>query len=152
MNYSTAVMLFNTNIRAIKVTYEPDQPQQQPKRYNFKTLDETIKAEDLVVVATDTRHGMTVVKVEEVDIDIDPDDDTEIKWIVSKVQTSEYKHVLDEEKKWIEQLKASEKRRKREEIKKNMLEMYKDSGIEALPITNMQSEKAVEAIEDSKKK
>jgi hypothetical protein len=85
---STAVMLINPNIRAIKTTYEPD-PTNGIKvpRYIFKTLDKTIKPGDFVVVATDTRWGLTVVKVDEVDVDVDFEASTPTKWVISKVDT-----------------------------------------------------------------
>lgn len=137
MNYSTAVMLINTNIRAIKVTYELDTDKLRQQRYTYKTLDASIKVGDYVIVPTETRHNMTVCRVEEVDVDVDFEDSTEIKWIVDRVNKGDHDNILKEESKWIEALKQSEKRRKREEIKKSMLEMYQDEGIEKLPIANM---------------
>lgn len=137
MNYSTAVMLINQNIRAIKTTYEPDTPSKKHERYTFKTLDHSIKPGDYVVVPTDTRHGMTVVLVDEVDVDVDFESGVEIKWAVSKVAVEESQKILLEEQKWIDTLKASEKRRKREEIKKNIFDMYQDDGIDKLAIANM---------------
>lgn len=150
MNYSTAVMLINPKIRAIKTTYEPD-PNIPNKvtRYIFKTLDDTIKVGDYVVVPTDTRWLLTVVRVDEVDVDVDFESSTIIKWIVSRVSTEDNAKILAEETKWVEALKASEKRRKREEIKKNMLDMYQDDGITNLPIANMSAVTDIPAIEQS---
>lgn len=72
MNYSTAVMLFNPEIRAISVSYEKDEKGAGKKPfYTYKTLDKTIEKGDLVVVPTDTRHEFTVVRVEEVDVEVD---------------------------------------------------------------------------------
>lgn len=144
MNYSTAVMLINDNIRAVKTIYEPDTEKAYQQRYIFKTLDHSIQKGDYVVVPTDTRHGMTVVQVDEVDVEVDFESPTEIKWIVSRVSLDNNTHVLKEEKKWINELKASEKRAKREEIKKKMLEMYNDSGIEQMPIANLSDIAAIE--------
>lgn len=139
MNYSTAVMLINENIRAIQTIYEPDEPGRKQPRTIFKTLDSSINTGDFVVVPTDTRHGMTVVEVVEVDVDVDFESNTPVKWIISKVEIEENNKILKEEEKWIEALKESEKRRKREEIKANMLAMYQDAKIDALPIASMQS-------------
>lgn len=158
MNYSTAVMLINTNIRAIKVIYEPETDDQIPQRvkdtgkkpikgqirYVLKTLDKNIQAGDYVVVPTTTRHGLTVVLVDEVDVEVDFDSAAEIKWVISRIDLSDSKTIAAEEIKWIDALKASEKRRKREEIKKNLLDMYKDDGIEKLAIANMGSASAIE--------
>lgn len=94
MNYSTAVMLINPNIRAIKAIYEPDSVDLAGKvvragqRYIFKTLDPSIIKGDLIVVPTTTRHGFTVVKVEEVDVEIDFEASIELKWIVDKVSVA----------------------------------------------------------------
>lgn len=143
MNYTTAVMLINPNIRAIKAIYEPDVTDQYGKviktgqRYIFKTLDTNIQKGDLIVVPTTTRHGFTVVKVEEVDIEIDFESSIELKWVVDRVCVSGYSNVQVEESKWIDALKASEKRAKREEIKKKMLDMYKDDNIEKMAIAQM---------------
>lgn len=158
MNYSTAVMLINENIRAIKVIYEPETDEQIPQRvkdtgkkpvkgqtrYVLKTLDPNIKAGDYVVVPTTTRHGLTVVLVDEVDVEVDYDSTTEIKWVISRVDLSDSKLIAAEEIKWIEALKASEKRKKKQEIKKNLLDMYQDDGIEKLAIANMGNATALE--------
>lgn len=82
MNFSTAVFLINDKARAIKAVYEPHDG---VKQTTFKTLDPDIKKDDLVVVATGTRHGFTVVKVVETDLSIDFKDKTEMCWIVSKL-------------------------------------------------------------------
>jgi hypothetical protein len=69
VNYTTAVFLINDSIRAVTCTYEND-----GKRVPFKTLDKTIAVDDIVVVPSGTRHGMTTCKVVEVDSDVDYDD------------------------------------------------------------------------------
>lgn len=139
MNYSSAVMLINPNIRAVKIVYEKDSDNNKVTRYTFKTLDPSIKKGDLVVIPTSTRHGYTVVLVDDVDVEVDFDSSVELKWIVCKAPVQQYEDILAEEKKWIGAIKASEARKKREDIKKNMLEMYKDSGIEQIGIATMQA-------------
>lgn len=143
MNYSTAVMLINPKIRALKTIYQPDAPRADGKasmtapRVIFKTLDPDIAKGDLVVVPSSTRHNFTVVLVDEVDVDVDFDSDVKIGWIVQKVSKEAFDNIAQEEGKWIETIKASEKRRKREELKKSMLDMYAADGVETLPIANM---------------
>lgn len=139
MNYSSAVMLINQNIRAVKIVYEKDSEHNKVQRYIFKTLDQSIQKGDLVVIPTSTRHGYTVVMIDEVNVDVDFDSSVELKWIVCKAPIQQYEAILSEEKKWIEAIKESEKLRRREEIKKNMFEMYKDSGIEQIGIATMQA-------------
>jgi len=97
MNYSTAVMLFNSDIRAVRVSYDPnDKAGGVVKSYLFKTLDPDLKVGDFVSIPTDTRHLLTVAKVEEVDSEIDFESNLEIKWIVSRVPTKEYESILAE--------------------------------------------------------
>lgn len=150
MNYSTAVMLINPNIRAISTLYQPDVTHndgsilKKAVRTIFKTLDQSIKKGDFVVVPTNTRHGATVVLVEDVDVEVDFESSTEIHWVIDRVSKEGHTKVLSEEGKWIEALKASEKRRKREEIKRNMLAMYDDDGIQQLPIASLGAPTLVE--------
>lgn len=139
MNFTTAVMLLNQNISAIHTIYEEETEQRRQPRTTFKTLDTTIQVGDFVVIPTDTRHKMTVVKVVGVDVDVDFESQTPVQWVISKVNMDAHNTILSEEQKWIETIKASEKRRKREELKKNMLEMFHEDGIEQLAIANMGS-------------
>lgn len=129
MNYSTAVMLFNEDIRALRVSYDPkDLLNGEVKSYIFKTLDPDLKVDDFVTIPTNTRHNMTVAKVEEVEVEIDFDSDLEIKWIISRVPVKEYEAILEDEKVWISQMKKSQNRKKKEDIKKSMIEMYQADG------------------------
>lgn len=129
MNYTTAVMLFNNDIRPIAVSYETDGKGNGVKPFTiFKTFDADIKAGDYVVVPTETRHGMTVCRVEGVDVEIDFDDKTPVNWIVGKISKEAYAQALDKETKLIEYMKKAENRKKREDIKKNVTEMLNDKG------------------------
>lgn len=142
MNYSTAVMLINDNIRAIAVSYEtmggkPDGDGIKPFKI-YKTLDQSIKVGDYVVVPTDSRHGMTVVRVEEVDVDIDFDDPKKIEWAIVKVDGSFHDEILKEEEKWIDRLKTVERKKKRKEMREDLLEDYNEDGaLERLQIASM---------------
>lgn len=128
-NYSTAVMLFNSDIRAVRVSYDPkDLVSGKPRDYLFKTLDPDIKAGDYVSIPTDSRHNMTIGKVEEVDSEVDFDADIELKWIISRVPTDGYEAILKDEQAWIAEMKKAQIRKKKEDIKKNMLDMYQADG------------------------
>lgn len=137
MNYSTAVMLFNKEIRAINVTYEPDTDRNLQPRTMFKTVDKSIKKGDFVAIPTNTRHNITVVKVEDVDVEVDFDSSVEVKWIVGKVDTETSAKITEDETVWIAQLKASEKHRKAEEMKKNVIAMYEYEGGNKMPLPNI---------------
>ena len=81
----------------IRVRYEP---RDGAKSQIFKTRDKTIETGDLVVVPTGTRYNMTVCMVTEVDNhlgDFFPNDST-IKWIVCKVDATEYDALREQDR------------------------------------------------------
>lgn len=133
MNYTTAIFLINKDVRAILVNYEPDLP---TKLCMFKTLDKTIKKDDYVVVPTHTRHGMTVSKVIEVDVDVDFDNQTLIGWVVTKVDRSQYEITLSQEGDALAVIKSAEKTKKRNELAAALLADSKDA-LKALPISTI---------------
>jgi predicted Mrr-cat superfamily restriction endonuclease len=136
MNYSTAVFLINKHVRALACTYE--QGDNAPRTI-FKTLDEAIKAGDFVVVPTDTRHNMTVVKVVEPDVDVDFDSSVQVKWIIGKVDRAAYEQTLAQEAAAIQEIKRAELRKKREDLAGSLLANHLDT-IKALPIAAMNGE------------
>ena len=137
MNYSTAVMLINQNIRAIKTVYEDEIEHKHQTPVMFKTLDQEIKVGDFAIIPSHTRHKKTVVKVTEVDCDLDFESDVILEWVIDKVVTANHEKILVEEKVWLDALQKAEKRRKRDEIKKSMLDMYKEDGVQGLGIATM---------------
>ncbi len=144
-NYSTAVMLFNPNIRAVRVSYETEEQNKNRTLYIFKTLDESIEVGDYVVIGTSSRHNLTVVKVEEVDVEVDIDSATQLAWLVDRVETSAHRKITEDEKSWIAQMKKAQIRKKREDLKDSMMEMYKDEGITDAAIVQMGSLPAIES-------
>ncbi len=145
MNYSTAVMLLNDNIRAVNVTYEPDESAYDTaKRTMYKTLDASLKVGDLVVVPTDTRHKFTIAKVDEVDVEVDFESTTQVDWIAGNAPIDLYEDILAKENEMITVVKASEKRAKREEIRKNMMGLQEENKLETLAIANMTGDGEVE--------
>ena len=106
MNYSTAIFLINKNVRAVMCNYEPDAPD---KKVMFKTLDMTLKVGDFVIVPTKTRHGMTVSKIVETDVDVDFDSAIPVCWVVAKVDAKDYEITLAQEAEAIQVIKSAEK-------------------------------------------
>jgi hypothetical protein len=141
MNYTTAIFLINKNVRAVLCNYEPDAPD---KKVMFKTLDPTIKVDDLVIVPTKTRHGMTVSKVVETDVDVDFDSHTPVCWIVTKVDSANHKQTLAQEADAIRIIQSAEKTKKRNELAAALLA---DSGgaLKALPITVMNGDQVLQS-------
>ena len=119
MNYSTAIMLVNESIRAIRCAYEPTQ--EGTKEYLFKSLDNTIKVGDLVVVPSTTRYKRAVVKVTEIDAEVDYDSTVQIEWIVGKIDNADYAAIRAAEQEAIDKIKAAEKLRKKAELRDKLL-------------------------------
>lgn len=139
MNYTTAVFLINKNVRAVLCNYEPDAPD---KKVMFKTLDPSIREGDLVIVPTKTRHGMTVSKIVEVDVDVDFDNGTQVSWIVSKIDQSGYEATVSQEADAIRVITSAEKTKKRNELAAALLADSKEA-LAALPITVMNGDSVV---------
>ena len=130
MNYSTAVFLINKHVRAIIGTYEATD---NAPRTIFKTLDDGIAVGDFVVVPTDTRHKMTIVKVVETDVDPDFESSTQVQWIVGKVDRADFELHLREEAQAITAIKAAELKKKRADLAKSMFDANYEE-LKALPI------------------
>lgn len=124
MNYSTAIFLISDDVRAVKATYEKWKDHEEDKKhsYIFKTLEQGLKVGDYVVVETDTRHGMTICKISEIDVEPDYDSSYDLKWVVAKVNKEAHDKLLEQEKTAIERVKKAEKTRKRKELRANMME------------------------------
>lgn len=119
MNYSKSIFLINQNARSVLVSYDGNDLRE--KKMMFKTLDASIKKDDLVVVPTTTRYNMTVCKVIDTDVDVDYDSPEEILWVVQKVDQESYKTILAQEQVAIQVIRTSETKRKRADLAKVFL-------------------------------
>lgn len=133
MNYSTAIFLLSDKARAALVSYEPAGNGCKPETTLYKTLNPDIHAGDYVVVPTDTRHGMTVCKVEEIDVDPDIETSANVEWIIGVVNSADFEEIKQQENDAIAQIKSAEKRRKRDELREALLADAGDE-LKALPI------------------
>lgn len=131
MNNSTIVLLINDTARALRATYEDGHTPSL-----FKTLDQAIAVDDLIVVETNTRHGMTVCKVTEVDIDVDFDAAGDVKWVVHKINASAYQSILEQEKEAIAAVHSAERRRKKEQLRESLFADHQER-LKALAISNV---------------
>lgn len=127
MDASKIVFLINDQVRLIRVSYEAQPADIQnvtagyaPKFYNFKTLDQSIKVGDFVVVETGTRHGLTVCKVEEVDLDVDFDDGISLKWAFQRVDAVNMETIRSAEAEAIAAAKRAELKRKRAQLREGI--------------------------------
>lgn len=104
MNYTLASFLLDDNVRAVLVNYDPADV---GKKHRYcKTTDRSIKPDDLVIVPTTTRHGFTVCKVMEVDVEPPLDSDDPISWIVGTVDLDAYERTKKQDDADIAKVKA----------------------------------------------
>jgi hypothetical protein len=115
MNLSTAIFLVNKSVRAVRVSYDAEPNRHNPANF-FKTFDESLTKGDFVVVPTNTRHGFTVCKVEEIDFVVNFDSHTQYDWIVGKVDKAAYDSIVEQEKTVLDRIAKAEENRKRKEL------------------------------------
>lgn len=130
MDNSRIVFLINDTARAIMATYEDNGTAEM-----FKTLDADIRVGDLVAVQSTTRHKVTICKVTEVDVDVNFDGTTPLKWIISRVDMDAFDQILAGEAQAVSVVQAAELKRKKEELRKTMFANHEDS-ISALALTS----------------
>lgn len=131
MNPTATILLVNAEARAIRIAYEPDRGDAKNFRI-LKTFDKSIKPGDFVVVATETRHKMTVVKVEEVDVLWDVDGSDPIGWAIAKVDVERHDALLVQERELIRTVQNAQARRRREELSQDILKDNPD--LKSLPL------------------
>jgi hypothetical protein len=130
MHPSTILFLINDDIRAVSGKYE-----EHGRAETFKTMDQTLKVGDLAVVQSGTRHGMTVVEITAVDLDLNYDGNEEVKWVVQKIDKPGFNKTLELEREAITAVQSAERRRKREELRKTMFADH-EATINALALAN----------------
>ena len=121
MKNSMIVFLINDDVRAITGQYEPG-----GKIEPFKTMDPSIKKDDLIVVESGTRHEMTVVKVVDVDVDVDFEHGPDIKWVVQRIDTAGFDTMLKNEEAAVSTVQQAEKRRKKAELRENLFRDHEE--------------------------
>ena len=126
MDNSKIVFLINDQVRAVRGIYEEASILNQPKHV-FKTLDQDLAVGDIAVVETTTRHGFTVVKLIEVDIDLNFDDPAETKWVVAGVNMDAFALVKKQEAAAISAVQQAELRRKKAELRATMFKDHEES-------------------------
>lgn len=126
MEATKIILLINDDARLLEGRYE-----ENGKTELFKTMDPTIKIDDLVVVESGTRWGFTVVKIISDDAEIDFDSDTKVRWIHSKVDRRAFDKILAQEAKAISAVRAADRNRRRNELRDAM---FSHDELKALPM------------------
>ncbi len=122
MNYTTAIFLVRSDIRAVAVSYEVDHEGRGVKPFVLhKTPDPSVAVGDYVIIPTDSRHRMTVARVEEIDVEIDFASQVQIGWLVGPVDRSTFEAVTAMEGEAIVAIKSAEKRRAQEELRDKLI-------------------------------
>lgn len=134
---SKIIFLLNEEVRGVAAIYDENQTPTV-----FKTMDQSIKVDDLLVVESGTRFGFTTVKVKAVDVDVDLKSDAPILWVIGKVDLSPYNVLLEQEAVAIAAVQSAEKRKQREELRKALFD-DKDARITSLALTNSAASTAV---------
>lgn len=121
MDPSKIVFLINDKVRLIRVSYDGTQvPGDKGSHYNFKTLDQSLAVDDFVVVETNTRHGLTVCKVIEVDLDVDFDDGQPLKWAFQRVDSAAIELIRAQEGEAMKAAARAELKRKRDQLREGI--------------------------------
>ncbi len=133
MHPSHYILIANPNVLIARCAYNEDKPGINTDVTAFKTLDTSIQPGDYVVIPTNRRHGMTVVRVKSVDpllksrYAIKGDD--KLDWIIGKVDKSAYETLLKHEGDLIERFNALEIERERQELAKTHMAGAGEIGI-----------------------
>lgn len=134
MNYSTMAFLSSDEVIAVKCIFEdanfkayredevsPSKVRlYKPKEYTYKSLDKNLKEGDLVLVECEgasNHFGYCVVKVVEVDTEIDFDNSIKYKWIVGKLDQAQIDNILKTEQELIKKVKKMEKANKAKQVR-----------------------------------
>lgn len=130
MNRSTTVFLVDNTVKAIRARYE-----EGGKEEVFKTFDDTIKKDDILVVESGTRHGFTTVKVTETDVIVDIEDNTvQVKWVITKVDMTDHKSILEQEAAAIDKVRAAEFNKKKRDLMANMASPEDADALKAISV------------------
>ena len=127
MHDSNRIFLASDTVRAVKGIFETDvNNQPTAKREFFKTFNASLKVGDLVNVETSTRHGVSVIKIVEVDVDIDVESNEPTRWIIGKVETAEYEKFRTMEADMVSEMKKAELKAKRDDMRAKVMGRHAD--------------------------
>lgn len=158
MHNSRKVFLLDNEPRCIVCSYYPQNQAQRSSTNSyavedgfvaglkeFKTYDENIKVGDYLVVPTKSRHLMTTVKVEEVDIDVDIESDKQMDWVIGVIDTTGFEQTLKQEQVFLKAANGAEKRKKKIQLRESVMEALEDKDYMALADHSGSAETSKEA-------
>lgn len=127
-NFSTLIFLYDKRVKAIKAAYLTDDDPQVVKaglkkapETMFKTYED-FQVGDLIVVPSDTRHRMTVVKVTALNVqdEIEFDSSVQVPWVVSKVDVDGYNQNRSRDENARTAIRRAEKIKREDELKERL--------------------------------
>ncbi len=113
MHDSRTVFLLDDNVKCVSGKYEVGH---SASTEEFKTAIEGIEVGDYVVVPTNTRQKMTVVRIDEIDIEPDLESDIKMDWVMCKVPKAEYDITMASEKTFVDRTRAAARIRKKKQL------------------------------------
>lgn len=125
----TVFLIDPENVRAVRCRYEAPE---HAATTMFKTMDKTIVKDDLVLIPTNTRHGFTVVKVTELDVEVDINSPVPIQWIAAKLDLTDHFALLANEKVANSQINHAQAIQQR---KKLLADLAESSGLDIQGLT-----------------
>lgn len=117
MHDSRQVFLLDDNVKCVSGKYEVGH---SASTEEFKTGLNGIEVGDYIVVPTDTRQKMTVVRVDEIDIEPDLESDIKMDWVMCKVPKTEYDATMASEKAFTDRNRIAIRKRKKQELIKTL--------------------------------
>ena len=117
MHESRNIFLISDDVYCVRCSYDKDSFDEGVDIKEYKTFDDSLVPGDYVAIPTKTRHKMTVVRVEEVKAEPDLETSAAIDWIIGKVDTEMFNQNVAAERRANEQIKAAQRRKKREELR-----------------------------------
>ena len=125
MNYSASITLIDERVRVIDVKFV-NTARETPKICSYKSLDPNIGVGDLVVVPAlyqDGKSRFSVAEVVGVDGELEIDSkEIEYKWVVQRVNMSDYNDVLIREKAAIDILRKADRKQRRINLAKTLID------------------------------
>ena len=125
MNESTLIFLLDDkSVIACTGTYEKDgeaSPSYRAPREFFKTRDPSVKPGDLYITTSGTRHGYTVIKIDEVGVSFDIETKEPFRWLGQRIDPAPIEAMQAFEKKALEIVRQAERDDKRKKLQEKVL-------------------------------
>lgn len=148
MDNSKIVFLINDSVSAVRAQYEPETVGASPKTYVFKSFDPSVKVGDFAVVQSSTRFGLTVVKIIEINVDVDFDSPIALSWLLQKIDYDAFQKVLAQEADAVSVVQQAELRRKKAELRSTMFKDH-EASINALALSSHHTSTSLVEPDDS---